>query len=312
MKIVAQMDEISTINIKTDSTFRILLEAQNKGHEVFYYAPNQMSFDVKSSAVKAVVKKIKLHDRNVNFFTILENKEYDLTEFDVVLVRQDPPFDMNYITTTYFLEKIKNRVLVLNDPTSIRDCSEKIFATDFPEICPPTLISYDVAQAKEFRKIHGDIVLKPIYARGGEGIVLIKKDDLNLTSVFEILLKSYQAPVMIQKFLPDIKFGDKRIILINGEAVGGIARIANNDIRSNLHIGGHAAKLELSKRDKEICEIIAPELKKRGLFFVGIDVIGDYLTEINVTSPTGIIETNALDGIRVEEIIIREIERMVR
>jgi glutathione synthase len=311
MKIVAQMDEISSINIKTDSTFRILLEAQNKGHEVFYYTPNQLSFDVQSGAVKAAVKKLKLQDGNINFFAILENKECDLTEFDVVLVRQDPPFDMNYITTTYFLEKIKDRVLVLNDPTSIRDCSEKIFATDFPEICPPTLISYDVAQAKEFRKIHGDIVLKTIYSRGGEGVVLIKKDDLNLTSVFELLLKSYQAPVMIQKFLPDIKFGDKRIILVNGEAVGGIARIANNDIRSNLHVGGRAAKLELSKRDQEICEIIAPELKRRGLFFVGIDVIGDYLTEINVTSPTGIIELNALDGIKVEEIVIREIERMI-
>jgi glutathione synthase len=308
MKIVAQMDEISSINIKTDSTFAILLEAQNRGHEIFYYLPSELNFEVKSETLFALVKKIKLKNELGNHFEILDKKQENLVNFDVILVRQDPPFDMNYITSTYLLEKIKNQVLILNDPSEIRNSSEKIFATDFPDLSPPTLISSGIENVREFREVHGDIILKPLYARGGEGVVLIKKDDLNFNSIFELLFKTYQTPLLAQKFIPEIKDGDKRIILLNGEVVGGIARIAKGDIRSNLHIGGYAAKLELSARDLEICRIIAPELKKRKLFFVGIDVIGDYLTEINVTSPTCIRELNELDGICVEEMVVRAIE----
>lgn len=313
MKIIAQMDEISSINIETDSTFAILLEAQNRGHEIFYYTPQELYFETGEKKLSVLAKKIQLKKELGKHFEIIEKKSQNLTDFDVILVRQDPPFDMNYITSTYLLEKIKNEVLILNNPTEIRNSSEKIFATDFPDLMPPTAITLSLAQVKEFRDNHGDIILKPLYARGGEGIVLIKKDDLNLSSIFEMLIKTYQTPVMAQKFLPEIKDGDKRIILINGEAVGGIARIAaKGDIRSNLHIGGHAQKINLSKRDLEICQRIAPELKKRGLFFVGIDVIGEYLTEINVTSPTCIPEVNLLNGIKVEGIIMDGIEVMVK
>mgnify|MGYP000435064652 CR=1 FL=1 len=311
MKIIAQMDEIANFNINSDSTFAMLLEAQARGHEIFYYLPSELNFNVQNQEIFVEAKKILLQKKAGDFFKIAEKKQQNLTDFDVILVRQDPPFDMNYITTTYLLEKIKDKVLILNNPSAIRDSSEKIFPTDFPEICPPTLISCDIKEVKKFHQQHQEIILKPLYGRGGEGIILIKKDDLNLGSTFELLLKAYQTPIIAQKFLPEIKDGDKRIILVNGNVVGGIARVAENDTRSNLHVGGRAVKLNLSKRDLEICEIIGPELKKRGLFFVGIDVIGDYLTEINVTSPTGIPSINLLDGIRVEEIVIKEIEKML-
>ena len=312
MKIAAQMDDISSINIKTDSTFAILLEAQNRGHEIFYYLPSTLSFDSQTNVLKGLVKKIKLKKEIKNHFEILEEKSENLTNFDVILVRQDPPFDMNYITSTYLLEKIKNKVLILNNPSEIRNCPEKLFVTEFADLTPPTLITSNLEEIKEFQQKNRDIILKPLYACGGEGIVLIKEKDVNLSSIFSLLIKTYQTPLIAQKFLPEIAQGDKRIILVNGKAVGGISRIAKEgDVRSNLHIGGRAEKLILSKRDAEICDKISPELKKRGLFLVGIDVIGDYLTEINVTSPTCIPELNELNNIKAEAIVMDEIENSI-
>ena len=312
MKIAAQMDDISSINIKTDSTFAILLEAQNRGHEIFYYLPSTLSFDSQTNVLKGLVKKIKLKKEIKNHFEILEEKSENLTNFDVILVRQDPPFDMNYITSTYLLEKIKNKVLILNNPSEIRNCPEKLFVTEFADLTPPTLITSNLEEIKEFQQKNRDIILKPLYACGGEGIVLIKEKDVNLSSIFSLLIKTYQTPLIAQKFLPEIAQGDKRIILVNGKAVGGISRIAKEgDVRSNLHIGGRAEKLILSKRDAEICDKISPELKKRGLFLVGIDVIGDYLTEINVTSPTCIPELNEINNIKAEAIVMDEIENSI-
>lgn len=312
MKLVAQMDEISTINIETDSTFAVLLEAQKRGHEIFYYTPNELSFEVANQKLLAPIKKIRLQKIKNNFYEILETREEDLTKVDVILVRQDPPFDMKYITSTYLLEKIKDRTVILNDPSEIRNCPEKVFVTDFPDLTVETLISSNLEKIKEFRQKHKRIILKPLYAHGGDGVMLLENDDPNIGSIFETLMRSYGAPLVAQRFLPEVKDGDKRIILINGKAVGGIKRLAKSgEIRSNLHVGGDAAKLVLSKREKEICEKIGPELKKRGLFFVGIDVIGDYLTEINVTSPTCIPEINSFDGGNIEGIIVSEIEKMI-
>lgn len=313
MKFIAQMDEISSINVRTDTTFAILLEAQNQGHEIFYYLPNDLNFDFKAQKLTALVKKISLKNDPRNYYKIIESKSQDLSKFDVILVRQDPPFDMNYITSTYLLEKIKDQVLILNNPTEIRNCPEKVFIADFPDLTPPTLITSSLGEIKKFRQEYQNIILKPLFSYGGDGVVLLKKDDANLASVFEMMMKLYKTPLMVQKFLPEIKNGDKRIILVDGKPVGVIGRVAKSDeVRSNFHAGGKAAKVNLSKRDLEICKKIGPELKRRGLFLVGIDVIGDYLTEINVTSPTCVAEINAANGSKIEEGIVKEIVRMVR
>ncbi len=306
MKIVAQMDEISSININTDSTFAILFEAQIRGYEIFYYLPKELTFD--GQKLLAPVKKIKLTKQPQNFYQILDNQKKDLTEFDVILVRQDPPFDMAYITSTYLLEKIQDQILILNNPTQIRNCPEKIFVTEFSDLTPKTIITSDLEEIKEFRKKHSQIILKPLYSCGGDGVFLLREDDVNLAAIFEIMLKQYRAPIIVQEFLPVVKNGDKRILLLNGKPVGALLRVAGEgEIRSNLHIGGAGHKADLSKRDLEICEIIGPKLKKLGLFFVGLDVIGDYVTEINVTSPTCVPEINRLNNIKIEKQIIDEI-----
>lgn len=308
MKLVAQMDEISSINIETDSTFAMLLEAQDRGHEIFYYLPSDLSFKASLQKVTSLVRKIRLKKDKKNYYQIDEVKECDLTTFDVILVRQDPPFDLNYITSTYLLEKIKDQVLILNDPSEIRNCPEKIFVTEFSNLTPPTLITSKISKIKEFRDEHQRIIMKPLYACGGEGVVLFEKDDPNIGSVFELMARSYKAPLIVQKFLPEVADGDHRIILLDGEFAGGVTRVAKKgEIRSNLHVGGSAEKMVLSSRQREICEKIGP-LKKRGLFFVGIDVIGDYVTEINVTSPTCIPEINRLNNVRIERLVIEAIE----
>ncbi len=313
MKIIAQMDDISSINIKTDTTFAILLEAQNRGHEIFYYLPSDLNFHSQTQNLTALVRKIKIQNKSGNHFEIVEKKEQNLTDFDVILVRQDPPFDMNYITSTYLLETIKDKVLMINNPSEIRNHPEKIFSARFADLTPPTLISSSLEQVLEFRKIHKNIILKPLYAAGGEGVVLIKEDDSNFFSIFETLLKSYKTPLVAQKFIPEVSLGDKRILLLNGEVIGGIARVARSgDIRSNLHIGGTANGFELSKRDLEITKKIAPYLKENGLFFVGIDIIGDYLTEINVTSPTCVLEANEIYNVKLERLIVDEIEKLAK
>ena len=303
------MDDIFSINIKTDSTFLMLLEAQKRGHEIFYYLPSDLNFESSKQNLFALVKKIFLKKTEKNYCQIIEEKQQDLTDFDVILIRQDPPFDMNYITSTYLLEKIKNQVLILNDPSEIRNCSEKIFASNFSSLTPPTLITRSLDEIKKFRDIYQKIILKPLYSCAGDGVVLVTKDDPNLASVFEMMIKTYSNPIIVQRFIPEITSGDKRIIMLDGEPIAGMARIAKQgEVRSNLHIGGVAKKIILSKRDLEICKTIAPELKKRGLFFVGIDVIGDYLTEINVTSPTGISAINQLYKISLEEQVLDGIE----
>jgi glutathione synthase len=309
MKIVAQMDDIFSINIKTDTTFLMLQEAQNRGHEIFYYTPQSMFLDVKKQKICAQISKIKLNNSS-NFCEILEKKYQNLTDFDVILVRQDPPFDMNYLTTTYFLEKIKDLVLIVNDPSNIRNCPEKLFVTNFPNLTPPTIISSNLEIIKEFYKEHKKIILKPLYSFGADGVILIDETSQNLNSNFEMMQKLYKTPLIAQKFLEEIGNGDKRIFLLDGEPIGAVSRVAQKgEIRSNLHIGGSAQKAQLTNRDLEICREISPHLKKLNLLLVGIDVIGDYLTEINVTSPTCIPEINELNNQKLQTKILEAIEK---
>jgi len=309
MKIVAQMDDIFSINIKTDTTFLMLQEAQNRGHEIFYYTPQSMFLDVKKQKICAQISKIKLNNSS-NFCEILEKKYQNLTDFDVILVRQDPPFDMNYLTTTYFLEKIKDLVLIVNDPSNIRNCPEKLFVTNFPNLTPPTIISSHLEIIKEFHKEHKKIILKPLYSFGADGVILIDETSQNLNSNFEMMQKLYKTPLIAQKFLEEIGNGDKRIFLLDGEPIGAVSRVAQQgEIRSNLHIGGSAQKAQLTNRDLEICREISPHLKKLNLLLVGIDVIGDYLTEINVTSPTCIPEINELNNQKLQTKILETIEK---
>ena len=309
MKIVAQMDDIFSINIKTDTTLLMLQEAQSRGYEIFYYTPQSMFFDVKKQKIFAQISKIKLNNSS-SFCEILEKKYQNLTDFDVILVRQDPPFDMNYLTTTYFLEKIKDLVLIVNDPSNIRNCPEKLFVTNFPNLTPPTIISSNLEIIKEFYKEHKKIILKPLYSFGADGVILIDESSQNLASNFEMMQKLYKTPLIAQKFLEEISDGDKRIFLLDGEPIGAVARVAQKgEIRSNLHIGGSAQKAQLTNRDLEICREISPHLKKLNLLLVGIDVIGDYLTEINVTSPTCIPEINELNNQKLQTKILEAIER---
>lgn len=302
------MDEISTINITKDSTFAILLEAQNRGHEIFYYLPENLGLE--ANILKANIHKIKLQNKIGNHVEILASKFDDLTNYDLLLVRQDPPINLNYLTNTYLLEKIKDQILILNDPTEIRNCPEKIFVTDFSDLTPPTLITSNFEQIKNFHHKHGNIIIKPLYGNGGDSVFYLHESDKNLIVLADLMKRFYQAPMIAQKFLPQVKDGDKRILLLDGEVIGAVSRIASaNEIRSNFHAGGTAKKAELTKREEFICKRIGPELKKRGLTFVGIDVIGDYLTEINVTSPTGIHEINHLNGTKIETQILECFER---
>jgi glutathione synthase len=308
MKIVAQMDDIFSINIKTDTTFLMLLEAQNRGHDIYFYTPETLSYNVHQQNIFATISKIKLNNSS-SFCEILEKKNEKLTNFDVILIRQNPPFDMNYITSTYFLEKIMDLVLIINNPQNIRNCPEKIFVTNFPKLTPPTIITSDFEAIKEFHKKYKKIILKPLYSYGADGVFLIDEFGLNLNSTLEIMQKTYLSPIIAQKFIDEISFGDKRIFLLDGEPIGAISRNPQSgEIRSNLHIGGNASIAHLNARDLEICNTIKSELKKLDLLLVGIDVIGDYLTEINVTSPTCIPEINHFHNLKLERKIIDIIE----
>ncbi len=310
MKIVAQMDEILSINIKEDSTFAILLEAQSQGHEIYYYLPETLSLE--DNILKANVHKIKLQNKIDNHVNILESNFDNLTNYDLILVRQDPPFDMNYITSTYLLDKIKDQVTILNNPSEIRNCPEKIFVTDFQEFIPPTLITSNLEQIKDFRKKHGEIIIKPLYGAGGDGVFYLKENSTNINVLADVMRGFYKAPLIAQKFIKEVENGDKRILLLNGEVIGAVNRIAaKDDIRSNFHAGAKAHKTTLTKREELICQKIGKELKKRGLIFVGIDIIGDYITEINVTSPTGIKEINRLNNAKIETKIIQHFEKSV-
>jgi glutathione synthase len=307
LNVAIQMDHVSTIDIDGDSTFVLGLEAERRGHAVWHYTPADLV--LRDRKVMARAQPMKLRREKGNHFTLGEAQTLDLSALDVVLLRQDPPFDMSYITTTHLLEHIHPKTLVVNDPASVRNAPEKLFVTHFDNVMPPTLITTDQRAIREFRAEHKDIILKPLFGNGGSGVFRVRPDDENFNSLLEMFSQRSREPVIAQRYLPEVRQGDKRIILIDGKAVGVINRVpAEGEARSNMHVGGKAVKAELSKRDREICEIIGPELAKRGLIFVGIDVIGDYLTEINVTSPTGLQQIDRFDGVSLETQIWDRIE----
>jgi len=286
LKVAIQMDPIEGINIETDTTFFLMMEAQMRGHALWVYTPERIAYE--DGRVTARGRPLNLQAVKGDHHRVGEWETRDLSEMDVILMRQDPPFDMAYITATHFLEAIHPKTLVVNNPFEVRNAPEKLFVTGFPGVQPPTLITSDPNAIYDFRERHGDMVLKPLYGGGGSGVVRLKADDPNLDALLELHAMIGREPVIAQKFIPAVSKGDKRILLVDGEPVGAINRVpAEGQVRSNLARGGRAEAVELTARDLELCAIIGPELRRRGLLFVGIDVIGDYLTEINVTSPTG-------------------------
>ena len=298
LKVAVQMDHISTVNIAGDTTFALSLEAQKRGHELYHYTPDRLS--MRDGVVSARLETMEVRDINGDHYTLGEPVRRDLSEMDVVLLRQDPPFDMNYITTTHLLERIHPKTLVVNDPAWVRNSPEKIFVTEFPDLMPETLITKDPQEVMDFRREFGDIILKPLYGNGGAGVFHLADGDRNLTSLLEMFGQLFKEPFIAQRYLKDVRAGDKRIILIDGEPVGAINRVpSETDARSNMHVGGRAEQSKLTPREREICERIGPSLKERGFILVGIDVIGDYMTEINVTSPTGIREIQRFDGTNI-------------
>jgi len=310
LRVAFQMDPIERIDIKGDSTFALLLEAQSRGHDIFYYTPPDMSME--DGRLIAQGHTLTVEDREGDHYQLSNPRSVDLAELDVVQLRQDPPFDMSYITTTHLLERIHPDTLVVNDPAHVRNAPEKVFVLDFLDLMPPTAVTRSAEVVKAFRKEHGDIILKPLYGNGGEAVFRLAPDDTNLNSLVELFQTVFREPFMVQQYRPEVREGDKRIILIDGEVAGAINRIpAKDETRSNMHIGGTPTPVELSERDLEICRRLGPELLKRGLIFVGIDVIGDYLTEINVTSPTGIREVKRFGGNDIAAMIWDAIESRV-
>lgn len=295
LSIAVQMDHISTVRIGGDTTFALSLEAQRRGHSLFHYTPDRLS--MRDGIVSAKVEALQVRDVEGDHFTLGAPERRDLSEMDVVLLRQDPPFDMNYITTTHLLERIHPKTLVVNDPAWVRNSPEKIFVTEFPDLMPETLITKDPEEIAAFRREFGDIILKPLYGNGGAGVFHLTDVDRNLSSLLEMFGQMFREPFIAQRYLKDVRAGDKRIILIDGEPVGAINRVpAAHDARSNMHAGGRPEPTELTDREREICDRIGPSLRERGFILVGIDVIGDYMTEINVTSPTGIREIKRFGG----------------
>lgn len=295
LKVALQMDPIGSVNIDADSTFRIALEAQARGHTLFFYTPDRLAFD--EGRVTARGWPIDLRREKGNHVTFGPEAEVDLATFDVVWLRQDPPFDMGYITTTHILERIHPGTLVVNDPFWVRNSPEKLLVLNYPHLTPPTMIARDLATIRAFKARHGDVILKPLYGNGGAGVFRLDPNDRNLASLHELFTGMSREPLIVQKFLPDVARGDKRIILVDGEPVGAINRVPQaGETRSNMHAGGRPEKTGLTARDREICAAIGPDLKAKGQLFVGIDVIGDWLTEINVTSPTGLQEMERFDG----------------
>ncbi len=298
-KVAVQMDPIESIRFETDSSFIFSLEAQKRGYELFYYQPKNLY--MKNGEVIAKAQKIKLKYDPKDYFKLGEDITISLSDMDVVLMRQDPPFDMNYITYTHFLEKIHPKTFVVNNPSEVRNCPEKLFVCDFKEFVPPTIISANVDSIMEFAKEYKDVVIKPLYAFGGRDVFHLTKEK-NKRAKIKFLLKKYNTPIIAQKFLPGVIKGDKRVIFINGEVVSMLNRVpASGTILSNIAAGGHAEKTTLSKREMDICSAVGPELKKRGLITAGIDLIDGYVTEINVTSPTGFHLLNRMHGIKLEE-----------
>ena len=311
MKIAFQMDPIEDVDINADSTFRLAEEAQNRGHDLYFYTPNDLTFNRGKVAakVRSINLKRKIGD-HVNFGAV---ELLDLSEFGVIWLRQDPPFDMGYITNTHLLDLVAKETLIVNNPFWVRNLPEKLLVLEFPDLIPDTVISRDLDEIKEFKREFKDIIVKPLYGNGGAGIFRLKEDDKNLTSLHELFSNMTSEPLIAQAFLPDVKNGDKRIILVDGSPVGAINRVPKaGEIRSNMHVGGKAEPAKLSQRDREICRAIGPTLKNKGQVFVGIDVIGDYLTEINVTSPTGIQELERFDNVNIAEMIWHAVEEKLK
>jgi len=295
LKVAFQMDPIERIDIRGDSTFALLLEAQKRGHDLFYYTPQNLA--LREGELMAHGHTLNVVDKEGEHYALSDNRVVDLGDLDVVHLRQDPPFDMSYITTTHLLERIHPETLVVNDPANVRNAPEKVFVLDFLDLMPPTIVTRVLDDVKAFRAQYKDIIIKPLYGNGGEAVFLLKEGDTNLASLVELFQLMLREPFMVQQYLPQVRQGDKRIILVDGAFAGAINRVpAPDETRSNMHIGGTPKPVEMTARDHEICERLGPELKKRGLIFVGIDVIGDYLTEINVTSPTGIREVKRFGG----------------
>jgi glutathione synthase len=308
LNVAVQMDPIERINIRGDSTFALLLEAQKRSHSLSYYTPDRLA--LRDGTVFATVSSLQVRDSAGEHFSLGDSRRVDLSSFDVILMRQDPPFDLAYISATHLLERVHPKTLVVNDPAHVRNAPEKVFVTEFPELMPPTLLTRDRAEIDAFRAEHGDIVMKPLYGNGGAAVFRLEKNDLNYGSLYDLFAATFREPWVVQKFLPGVRQGDKRIILVDGEFAGAVNRIpAADDLRSNMVRGGAAAATELTPREREICKRIGPALHARGLLFTGIDVIDGWLTEINVTSPTGLRAIKNLGGPDIAAMIWDKIEQ---
>jgi glutathione synthase len=307
LNVAVQMDPIERINIRGDSTFALLLEAQERGHALSYYTPDRLV--LRDGKVAAAVQPLEVRDSAGNHFTLGTARPAALSSFDVVLLRQDPPFDLAYISSTHMLERLQPKTLVVNDPAQVRNAPEKVFVTEFPDLMPPTLVTRDLDAIKVFRAEMGDIVMKPLYGKGGEAVFRIGRDDLNFGSFYDLFATMFREPWVVQKFLPAIRNGDKRIILVDGDFAGAVNRVpAADDLRSNMVRGGVPKATDLTARERDICTRLGPALRERNLLFVGIDVIDGFLTEINVTSPTGIRAVKNLGGPDIAALIWDKIE----
>jgi glutathione synthase len=310
LKVAVQMDPIERINIRGDSTFALLLEAQERRHALAYYTPDRMA--LQDGELFASVAPLEVRDEAGSHFTLGQSTRAALSSFDVILMRQDPPFDLAYVTATHLLERLHPRTLVVNDPAHVRNAPEKLFVTAFPDLMPPTLITRDLGEIKAFRAVHGDIVMKPLYGAGGAAVFALKAGDVNFGSLYDLFAATFREPWVVQKFLPAVRQGDKRIILVDGAFAGAVNRVPQpDDVRSNMVRGGGAEATDLTERERAICERLGPALRARGLLFAGIDVIDGYLTEINVTSPTGIRIIKHLGGADIAAMIWDRIEKKV-
>ena len=310
LNVACQMDPIERVDIRGDSTFALLLEAQSRGHKLFYYTPHNLSLS--GTTLQARGQTLRVKDNAGDHYQVSDARVEDLSTCDVVLLRQDPPFDMAYITSTHLLERLHPKTLVVNNPAEVRNAPEKIWVLEFPDLMPPTMVTRQLADVEAFRREFKDIILKPLYGNGGAAVFRLAPGDTNLGSLVELFQTVFREPFMVQQYRPEVRVGDKRIILVDGEVAGAINRVpSDGETRSNLHVGGTAQETKLTKREHEICQRLSPELKRRGLIFTGIDVIGDYLTEINVTSPTGIRQVKAFGGNDIAAMIWDAIERKV-
>jgi len=307
LRVAFQMDPIDAVDIDGDSSFRIALEAQARGHELFVYTPDKLIF--REGRVMALARSVTLQKVKGAHVAFGPEDMLDLAEIDVVWLRQDPPFDMGYITTTHLLDMIHPKTLVVNDPFWVRNYPEKLLVLKFPDLTPPTMIARDLATIRAFKAEHGDVILKPLYGNGGAGVFRLDPNDRNLASLHELFTGINREPLIVQKYLPAVAKGDKRIILVDGLPIGAINRVpAAGETRSNMHVGGRPELVKLTACDEEICAAIGPLLREKGQIFVGIDVIGDYLTEINLTSPTGLQELERFDGVNGAQLIWEAIE----